>query len=371
MKVLFVATVQSHIAQFHLKAIELLKQNGYEIHVAARDNLAEKNGLRLKNVDKIFDIPFQRSPFSPKNLHAYRELKKVISNGKYDMIHCNTPVGGILTRLAAITEKSQVIYTAHGFHFYKGAPLLNWMIYYPIEKMMAHFTDKLITITEEDYCLAKSKLKCKSYRTHGVGINTEKYTNVAEEACIEIREEEELSDRIVILCTGELNENKNQKTLVQAMQRVVKTVPNAVLLIAGNGPEKENLRQLITNLGLEKNVSLIGYHTDLQNYVHMCDIVVSASFREGLPLNIVEGMYCRKPVIASENRGHRELINEGENGYLVMPTDSVEFADRIIDLCKKPEKRMDMGNKGYEKSIPYWDINVMKELKEIYLDNSY
>ena len=150
MKVLFVATVQSHIAQFHLKIIEVLKQEGWEIHVAARDNLAQKNGLQLKNVDKVYNILFQRSPFSPKNLKAYRELKKVITGGKYDIIHCNTPVGGILTRIAGRKEKGNVFYTAHGFHFYKGAPLLNWFIYYPIEKVMAHYTDKLITITDED-----------------------------------------------------------------------------------------------------------------------------------------------------------------------------------------------------------------------------
>ena len=149
MKVLFVATVQSHIAQFHLKIIEVLKQEGWEIHVAARDNLAQKNGLQLKNVDKVYNILFQRSPFSPKNLKAYREVKKVITGGKYDIIHCNTPVGGILTRIAGRKEKGNVFYTAHGFHFYKGAPLLNWFIYYPIEKVMAHYTDKLITITDE------------------------------------------------------------------------------------------------------------------------------------------------------------------------------------------------------------------------------
>ena len=161
MKVLFVATVQSHIAQFHLKIIEVLKQEGWEIHVAARDNLAEKNGLQLKNVDKVYNILFQRSPFSPKNLKAYRELKKVITGGKYDIIHCNTPVGGILTRIAGRKEKGNVFYTAHGFHFYKGAPLLNWFIYYPIEKVMAHYTDKLITITDEDYHLAKLNLSVR------------------------------------------------------------------------------------------------------------------------------------------------------------------------------------------------------------------
>lgn len=366
MKALFVATVQSHIAQFHLKAIELLKQNGYEIHVAARDNLKEKNGLKLKNVDEVFDIPFQRSPFSLKNFRAYRKLKDVISKGEYDLIHCNTPVGGILTRFAARKEDGEVLYTAHGFHFYKGAPLVNWIIYYPIEKMMAHFTDKLITINSEDYQLAKSKFKCPVYRIHGTGIDTEKYKNVSEKELENIWKKRQLKKKNIILCTGELNKNKNQSTIISAMQMVVEKIPDTVLLLAGNGPERENLNHQISSLGLKENVKLIGYRTDLQKFVRLSDIVVSASLREGLGLNLVEAMYCKKPIIAANNRGHRELISNGENGFIVMPKDSVGFANKIIELCNNPNKRKEMGEKGYKRSIPYWDTNVLKELKKIY-----
>lgn len=366
MKALFVATVQSHIAQFHLKTIEMLKQNGYEIHVAARDNLAEKNGLQLKNVDQVYNVPFCRSPFSPKNLRAYRELKKIIKEGGYDLIHCNTPVGGILTRLAARKEAGTVLYTAHGFHFYKGAPLKNWILYYPIEKCMAHFTDKLITINEEDYHLAQIKFKCPVYRIHGTGINTEKYRCISRKEVEDFRHKYKLQNQVIILCTGELNKNKNQETVITAMKTVVKAVPNAVLLLAGNGPKKDNLEQMIDQLVLNEHVKLLGYRTDLQKFVAMSDMVVSASKREGLGLNIIEAMYCRKPVIAADNRGHRELIADGKNGYLVKATDSASFADKIVVLCKNPKKREAMGNVGYEKSIPYWDVNVLEELKAIY-----
>ena len=171
MKALFVATVQSHIAQFHTGAISLLKENGYDVHVAARDNLNEKNGLMLENVDKVFNINFNRSPFSCQNIEAYVQLKKIIDDEEYDIIHCNTPVGGIVTRLAAIKARKKgsiVIYTAHGFHFYKGAPKKNWIIYYPVEKLLAKFTDKLVTITEEDYELASNTFACPIYHVHGV-----------------------------------------------------------------------------------------------------------------------------------------------------------------------------------------------------------
>lgn len=364
MKALFVATVQSHIAQFHLKAIELLKQNGYEIHVAARNNLAEKNGLELKNVDKVFDIPFFRSPFSSKNLNAYKCLKKVIQKEHYDLIHCNTPVGGILSRIAARKESGKVLYTAHGFHFYKGAPLKNWVLYYPIEKIMTHYTDGLITITEEDYELAKRKFNCNIYRVHGVGINTEKYRCNYSKDCDEkslIKKQNK-----TILCTGELNKNKNQETLITAMKTVIEEIPNVCLLLAGNGPEKQNLEKLIHNLGLSKYVKMIGYRTDLPKYVHNCDIVASASYREGLPLNVVEGMYCSKPVVVSNNRGHRELVENNVNGFIVDPKNPNEFAEKIIYLCRHSQEGAEMGKKGYQKSFPYWDINVLNELKEIY-----
>lgn len=156
MKILLVATVQSHICQFHKPLVAMLHEHGCEVHVAARNNLAEKNRLKLDFVEQVFDVPFQRSPFSPKNLGAYKQLKKIIDEGNYDVVHCNTPVGGVLGRLAAQKARkrgTKVFYTAHGFHFYKGAPKKNWLIWYPVEKFMCRHTDKLITITQEDYDL--------------------------------------------------------------------------------------------------------------------------------------------------------------------------------------------------------------------------
>ena len=165
-KVLLTATVQSHICQFHKPLVEVLHAQGYEVHVAARNNLVEKNGLCLDFVEKIYNIPFSRSPKSKDNLKAYLQLKKIIGENSYEIIHCNTPVGGIITRLAALKARksgTKVLYTAHGFHFYKGAAKKNWLIYYPIEKIMARFCDILITITEEDYQLAKRKFHTNIY----------------------------------------------------------------------------------------------------------------------------------------------------------------------------------------------------------------
>lgn len=212
MKVLLTATVQSHICQFHKPLVEVLHAHGCEVHVAAKDNLAEKNGLKLDFVDKVFNVPFARSPKSTDNIKAYKQLKKIITEGQYDVIHCNTPMGGIVTRLAARKARkngTKVIYTAHGFHFYQGAPKKNWVIFYPIEKLFSRITDILITITHEDYKLASEKFHCQVAHMHGVGVNEARYFPVGREEQIKLREELGFShNQKIILCVGELLPNK-------------------------------------------------------------------------------------------------------------------------------------------------------------------
>ena len=358
MKVLLVATVQSHICQFH----------GHEVHVAARDNLAEKNGLKLDFVEKVFDVPFSRSPKSPDNIKAYKQLKKIIDEGHYDVVHCNTPMGGIVTRLAAGKARkngTRVYYTAHGFHFYQGAPKKNWLVFYPIEKFFSRKTDKLLTITQEDYNLASKKFYCKVYRTHGVGVDERRYFPVSEEEKKRLKEEMGFSGP-VILNVGELLPNKNQKMAISMIKDVVKQYPDAVLLIAGNGPEKENLEKQIAELGLEKNVKLLGYCTHLQDYQHIADVLVACSYREGLPLNIVEAMLSGTPIVASLNRGHRELIDDGINGYLVEADDIAAMANKVSALLDDKEKTIRMIDAAKGKAVFYGFDNVKKELTKVY-----
>ncbi|WP_347028942.1 glycosyltransferase family 4 protein [Intestinibacter bartlettii] len=371
MKILFVATVQSHICQFHLPIMDMLQKNGYEVHVAARNNLAEKNGLSMKYADKVFDIPFERSPFNIKNIGAYKQLKKIMKDEKYDIVHCHTPVGGILARLAGRKFRKdglRMIYTAHGFHFYDGAPKKNWIIYYPIEKFMSRYTDDLITITEEDYKLAKDRnFKGNIHHVHGVGVNTDKFVKLSEEDRQKLRLDKGYTDEFIILCTGELNRNKNQAMLIKAMREVVKKHPEAKLLLAGNGPEHDNLVKLIGDLNLGNNVELLGYRTDIQDYVNICDLVVSASHREGLPLNIMEAMICGKAVIASDNRGHRELVKDNENGLIIKIDDYTNFINRI-NLLIEDKKLRDYFSRNALNMIELFKVkNVKQELIKIYI----
>lgn len=348
----------------------MLHDHGCEVHVAARNNLAEKNGLKLDFVEKVYDIPFERSPFNKRNMTAYKQLKTIIDAGDYDVVHTNTPVGGIVGRLAArrVRKKGcQVFYTAHGFHFFKGGPKKNWLIYYPIEKFMCRFTDELITITEEDHELAKQKFSVSVSHIHGIGASAEKYSVPSDDEVAALRQELGIgAERKVVICTGELNANKNQITAIHAMKQVVEQVPEALLLLAGNGPTHDELQTAIEEMGLCHHAVLLGYHTDLERYVKASDLVLSCSKREGMPLNIIEGMLCGRPAVASVNRGHRELIREDQNGYLLEPTDSEGVARRIIQLLRDDRKRQSMGVYGAEVVQTYADSSVQKELEKIY-----
>ena len=372
MKILYTATVLSHICQFHLPYLQMLKEQGHEVHVAAHDNLAEKNGLRLQYTDKFTEIPFARSPASTSNIKAYKKLRKLIDAERYDTIVCNTPMGGIVTRLAAKKARrngTKVIYMAHGFHFYKGASKKAWLMYYPVERYMARYCDVLVTINEEDYALAKAKFRNTNVEhIHGVGVRTDRYHPASAEELTAMRAAEGLSgEDFAILCTGELNANKDQKTLISAAAKLRDKIPGLKVLLAGNGPLENELREQIRNLGLEDTVKLLGYRTDLEKVVPATDVVVSCSRREGLPLNIVEAMLCEKPVIAAINRGHNELIKDGVNGYLFAPGDADKLAKKIVKLTENRTLSGKMGRAGYEKAQAYTVDAVKHEIENAVL----
>lgn len=370
MKILYTATMLSHICQFHLPYLQMLQKRGDEVHVAAYDNLAEKNGLALAYCDEFHPIPFARSPKSPRNIKAYGMLKKLLNREQYDIIVCNTPMGGIVTRLAAKKlrrQGSKVLYMAHGFHFFKGASRKNWMVFYPIERYMARYCDTLITINVEDYALAQEKFRnVEVAHIHGVGVRTERYHPATEDEASSMRAKEGLSPNdFVILCTGELNANKDQATLISAAQKLQQEIPNLRVLLAGNGPLEESLRAQIEATGTQNTVRLLGYRTDLETVVPCVDVIVSCSRREGLPLNIVEAMLCEKPIVAAHNRGHDELICDGENGYLFAPGDADALAGHIISLYRDPGKAEAMGKRSAVLAKPYTVENVKEEMGKL------
>lgn len=351
----------------------MLKNNGIEVHVAAKDNLSEKNGLEMKFYDKFFDVPFSRSPRDKENITAYKMLKGIINANEYDLIVCNTPMGSIVTRLAAIKSRrkgTKVIYIAHGFHFYKGAPKKNWLVFYNIEKLFARLCDMVITINDEDFEVAKKSFKADIRHIHGIGVSKERYYPKSQKEQLEIRKNLELaSEDFVILCTGELNYNKNQTQLISAAEILKDKIPNLKILFAGNGPKEEELLEQIKTADLKDNIIMLGYRTDLENIVPAVDLVVSCSRREGMPLNIIEAMLCKKPIVATYNRGHNELINEGVNGYLVSPESPEDLADRIYKIYSDPETASSFALRSERIAQGYTVASVEKELSDLLLGN--
>lgn len=365
-KVLFCATIDIHFKAFHLPYLKWFKEQGWEVHVAAQGD------RQLPYVDKKYNIPIQRSPFRKENLDAYRRLKSIIEKNKYDIIHCHTPMGGVLTRLAARKARksgTKVLYTAHGFHFCKGAPHINWLLYYPIERTLSGLTDCLITINKEDFDLAVNHgFKAKEIRhVHGVGVNTDYYrpTNPTEKLLLR----EELgyySNQFIMFYAAEFNKNKNQKLLIEAVAQIKDKVPNVKLLLAGDGPLLRECQDLSIKLEVDGLIDFLGYRNDIDMLLKISDIAVASSLREGLPVNIMEAMATGLPVIATINRGHSELVQNGKNGFVIPIGDSQYFASKIREiycsneLCEKMSKSSNLKMNHYSLS------RVASELNGIY-----
>lgn len=324
-RALLTATVLSHIAQFHQPAIDLLKQSGFEVHVAARNNLSDKPGLTLSGVDRIVDVPFERRPLSLKNIAAARCLRRVLRETNYDLIHCNTPVAGMLTRLLAHSSRrhgAKVVYTAHGFHFYKGAPVQNWLLYFPLEWLFAWMTDVLVTINREDWRRAQHFPAKTIEYVPGVGVDLGKF-RAPMVARGDMRARLGLpSDAFVVLSIGELNDNKNHQTVLRAIAEMADTKVQYV--ICGEGPRRAALRELTEDLGVSDRVHLLGYRRDIPDLLALADIFCLPSYREGLPLSVMEAMAAGKPVVCSRIRGVVDLVDA--------------TGGRLVDGCGEPSE---------------------------------
>lgn len=366
-KVLFCATVDYHFRAFHLPVMDWFQQMGWEVHVAAR------GGLVLPHTDQKFDLPIERSPLKRSNWKAYKQLKAIIDEGNYDIIHCHTPMGGVLARLAAREARARgtkVIYTAHGFHFYKGAPLQNWLLYYPVERWLASHTDCLVTINEEDFARARRTMLRAGViaHVHGVGVDTGWYAPISEEEKRARRERFNYGpDHFLLIYAAEFNANKNHRLLIYALAKLKPKVPGARLLLAGEGPLLHECRALAIQLGVAHLIEFLGYRDDLDELYPMCDAAVASSLREGLPLNVMEAMACGLPVVATRNRGHSELVEEGRTGFIIEPDDVAGFASRLQLLYYFRDSRRRMGERSAERARRYSLEQVMGELGELYL----
>jgi glycosyltransferase EpsD len=400
-KVLFVATVDSHIRHFHIPYLKYFHDKGYEVHVATSDDEGEKFDF----CDVKHKITMERSPFKVNNIKAIGQMVELIKSEEFDIIHCHTPMGGVVTRLAVrklrcgslkkghnsaqnapdgengvwSPNKMQVIYTAHGFHFYKGAPFINWAVYYPIEKWLSKYTDKLITINHEDYNLAVSKkFKVKKiYKINGVGVDAEKFNfYMSEEDKKRLKRElSSLNDSfkinkedIVVTYVAELIPRKNQHMILEIMKSITEKDLNCKikLLLVGTGKLMSEYEEKIKSYNLKSYVLIAGYRKDVPKLLKISDIAISCSRQEGLPFNLVEAQMSGLPCVATNCRGNNEVIDENETGYLIAKFDKDKFENKLLKLVNSETMRHRMGKNAIENSKKYKLSKILDEMKKIY-----
>lgn len=367
MRILYITTISLTMNSFFKPHVEMLVGEGHSVDVACNYKDLELDELYTKLGCGIYQVDFSRSPLSSDNIKAYRQLKSVVENGNYDIVHCHTPTASVVSRLVCRkfrkTTGLRVFYTAHGFHFYKGAPKLNWMIFYPIEKLCSRFTDKLITINKEDYELAKRKFKAKEiHYVPGVGIDLSKFENVNVDRAEKRHEIGVPENAFLLLSVGELNENKNHQIIIKAMAKL--NDPRVHYAIAGEGENREYLLDLAESLGVSEQVHLLGYRKDIPELNHSADVFCFPSLREGLGLAAIEAMACGLPVVTSNVHGINDYSIDGVTGYRCNPYSVDECYNAIINVLKSDMKQIGDNNKDHVQL--YSKDKIIISMKSIY-----
>lgn len=337
MKKLLITSTDMMMIQFLIPHVRYLSENGFQVELAC-----SVVGDRLGDVKKaLADVPcvihtvrLERSPAKLKNLSGYRDMKRLLKENRYDLIWTNEPVMGVVTRLAARNARKQgtkVLYMCHGFHFYKGAPLLNWMLYYPVERLMSRFCDTIVTINREDEERAKKFHTAKVYRIYGAGVDSSRFQTGSGISRAEKRCRLGLPQEAwILLSIGELTKRKNHEVVLRAMKEMKD--PSVQYIICGKGNLQGHLERLVKDLGLEQQVHFLGYRGDIPDICRMADCFVFPSLQEGLPFALMEAMSSGLPIVCSDIRGNVDLIDDGQGG-IVCDAHSVEqFYEALTKL---------------------------------------
>lgn len=343
-KVLFVATVlRGHVLVFHLPYMKWFQEQGYEVHLCCRNDTPDPN-VTVPYCDKFMELPFERSPLSRANLAVYRQLKAIIDREEYALVHCNTPVGGVLGRLcsrAARKKGTKVVYTAHGFHFFDGAPLKNWLLFYPVERFVSRYTDLLITMNAEDDRRARTFHARKTAMVNGVGVDLSRFEPIVDRAAV--RHALGLKqDTPIIICVGEHIDRKNHATVLRALA----LLENVHALFCGVGEKEEELKALAKELGITERAHFLGFRKDVAELLGASDVFVFPSLQEGLPVSQMEAMAAGLPCVVSDVRGNADLVQPGEGGFLRKPFDHAGFAEDIALLLGDPALRESMAERN-------------------------
>ncbi len=371
-KALIVTALARFTKSFLTNDIVTLQNMGYEVHCAANIHHtgAECMSEYFNEMNVIFhQIDFSSSkPISMKTVKSYKEMVELFKSEKFDVIHCHTPIAGVITRYAGRKQRkngSVVIYTTHGFYFHKHSSKKTWLIFYTIEDIMSKYCDAIITINKEDYANAK-RMHCKKvFYIPGVGVNTKRFRD----AVVDRESYRETlgiqQNQILVLAVGELSHRKNHQIIIKALAKV--QIPQVVFMICGNAITDANTKKELELLAKQKGVDLrlMGLRDDIPEICKCADIGVMPSTREGLGLSGIEMLASGLPVIASSVHGIVDYITDGVDGYLCEPFDDVEFATAIKKLLN-PELRKVMTENCYKAAEPFDVSHSRKAMQEIY-----
>jgi len=365
-KILFTASIPLHIRAFHLPYLQWFKNEGYEVHVAT-------NGSEiLPFVDQHWNVPFHRSPLSLHNIAAYKELKLIIDREDYILVHCHTPVTSVLTRLASIKARkvnTKLLYTAHGFHFFSGASVLNWMVFYPVEIFLSKFTDAIICINQEDYnrIQRRGSVSCAYYLIPGIGVDSSRFFTISKEKKASLRAKFNFKkEDFLLIYAAEFISRKNHEFIIKAVKNRTRAFKKTKILFAGRGELQDSLKKMVKEHGLQDYIHFLGFRRDIDVIYKMCDVGVSASAQEGLGLNLVEEMMCGLPVIATEDRGHREVIDHNINGFLFEQNNEFQFCKDVLTLRMKPNLTSAFSANAVIKAQKFEIENSLKKMVRIY-----
>lgn len=369
MKILYVTTISRTVNAFLIPHIRMLKEQGHQVDVAF--NLeGEVNQELIELGCNVYNIEFQRSVFKKSNLLAYKQIRDLVINENFDIVHTHTPIASFITRLACRKIPNiNIYYTAHGFHFFKGSPIKNWITYYTAERLTANWTDKLITMNEEDYTIAKKIMRKENsvFKVHGVGIDFSKFIPQTPELKAGFRSEFGYKkEDFILIYAGELSYRKHQDLVIDAVNLIRTDIPNIKVLLVGNGPLLETFKNQVSRLKLEDNIEFLGYRNDVNKLMLLSDVAISSSRQEGLPVNVMEAMATGLPLVVTNCRGNRDLVIDEKNGYVVDIDDIEEFANAIKKLYFSKTKQMEFKVNGLRLVKSFGLNNVLIEMEKIY-----
>lgn len=378
-KVLVAASVASMIDQFNMQNIRLLLDLGYAVHVAC--NFKEGStcdGRRIKKLKKTlyalhvtlhqWDCPRKILP-AWKCCRAYRQFLELLKSQQFAWIHSQSPIGGALARIVAHRLGVRVVYTAHGFHFYKGAPLRNWLLYFPAEKLLSYWTDVMVTVNQEDYLFAEKHLRAKEvHRIPGVGIDTHKFVYSGKDSLSDRRKmfcrKYQIPDHAtVILSVGELNKGKNHRQAITALSGILGE--DVYYLICGQGKLEQRLKAYADSLGVGAYIRMPGYQEQMPLIYQNADLFVFPSKREGMPVALMEAMAAGLACVASDIRGNKELVDQ-HSGSLFSLRQTRELEQSIRKLLRKDKLRAACGAYNRKKIAAYDNRHVRKKMRRIY-----